>query len=67
MNIIFYIIGACILAAAVNTTFSAQSAIHQIYAQLQYITAIFLIGFGHLFTCINKKEKTKSQKEKEKQ
>lgn len=66
MNIIFYIIGICILITAFLNSSTVESAVHQIYVQLQYLTAIFLIGFGHLFTCINKKENTKTNNIEEK-
>lgn len=59
MNIIFYIVGICVLVTAFFNGASVESSIHQIYVQLQYLTGIFLIGFGHLYTCINKQNKDK--------
>lgn len=53
MNVVFYIIGICILITAFLNGTSVESAMHQIYVQLQYLTGISLIGFGHLYTCIN--------------
>lgn len=61
MNILFYVIGVCVLATAILNGTTAETSIHQIYVQTQFLTAVFLIGFGHLFTCINNQTK-KEQK-----
>lgn len=51
MGYVFWIIGTLIIFNAVSST--AETSIHQIYIQLQYLTGFISIGLGHIIIKLN--------------
>lgn len=70
MSYVAYILGILIFVNTLMSSASAESAIHQIYFQLQYVTAAILFSAGVIADSVNsfrrlyKKELKKNEEKK---